>query len=888
MKILCTRPSQIDENEPPHENDIPDRHLSDRHLEQEYCCICGMPLILRYRFVPIEQIGKGGFGRTFTALDLQFKKSKRVIKQLYPKNPLSPQQRKKAEDLFEREAEVLNDLKHNQIPRIYAFFGLSVPKDSRFPAPLGNSQQEFFYLAQEYIEGRDLEQELEQEGKFSESEVLEVLRQVLEILDYIHNYKQESVIHRDIKPSNILRSKNSRKNQELHLIDFGAVRQVIQVVEENAVEGETIIGSPGFAPPEQERDGQVSFSSDLYSLAATCVCLLTGQNPGRLRVPFQLQEWQRHTVVSAKLAAILNRMLEPNPERRFESANAVLEKLYRTKLLRKRKRDRPEVWLAWIATTVIIALIARWQSVRWEPLLPGSYFSRGEEILLDKDTYDTDPDNLECQKAFSKKEKGSEDFGKGEYEQAEISFDEAVQRFKAARDSNLGCIGGDPETLIYLNNAKANQSSTAPLTIAVSIPIGGKATNTIAKKILFGVAHAQNKLNESNGIDGRLLQVIIAKDNTKDNYKDLNDPDTAQKVAEHLVRNRLKGNDSEEDEFKGDEFRGEILGVIGHYTSDSTLAAGEIYEGNMVAVSPNSTAIRTTSENHDNGFFKHEFNLTNWSFRVSPDDSTAAEELVGSLPENTKAAILYYGKSRYSRSLSAAFEKEILSEKIAEKIVSKCNFSQADQKDIAQCVSHARENDVEVLMLTLTSEVRDRFIEAVSDSAVQEDIRSLQLLGGDSFYDREVLSKLGERAVGMKLGVPWHRDFALGWFLEEARELWGEEIKYLDWKTAVSFDATQVLIEGLKRTQNPNRQSLYKTISGQGFSVEGVTGRIEFNGELDPLKRHDRLVNEENEDKLGVLVEVRERGECPSYTEDSSEDDGSNSKYDFCLLPEQP
>ncbi|NJL63897.1 MAG: protein kinase [Methylacidiphilales bacterium] len=117
---------------------------------------------------------------------------------------------------------------------------------------------------------------MKKKRNFSETEAIEVLQEILGILKFIHANPKKTLIHRDIKPSNIVRS---NQDEQLYLIDFGAVKQVVKVVEEGADSSETVIVSPGFSPPEQVHGKTVTFTSDLYSLAASCVCLLTGKNP---------------------------------------------------------------------------------------------------------------------------------------------------------------------------------------------------------------------------------------------------------------------------------------------------------------------------------------------------------------------------------------------------------------------------------------------------------------------------------------------------------------------------------------------------------------------------------------------------------------------------------
>lgn len=311
MEVYCTRSSC-----PRPQNNFAD--LDDtatlKTAQQKYCTTCGMPLILKERYLPLKLLGRGGFGAAFLAIDRDTPRMRRcVVKQFKPAGNLTQSQLEIAQKLFEREAEVLEDLgsQHDQIPDLFAFFELTVRS-------MESGQDKFFYLVQEFIDGKSLEEEVAENGRFSEAQVLEVLQQILPVLQFVHEHGS---IHRDIKPSNIMRHRNGK----LYLLDFGAVKQVTTSATTSASTG---IYSMGFAPPEQMSGGQVYPSTDLYALAVTAITLLTTQEAAALFDAYSNQwNWRSQVTVNNRLADVLDRMLLPAPNQRFGSAQEVMAAL---------------------------------------------------------------------------------------------------------------------------------------------------------------------------------------------------------------------------------------------------------------------------------------------------------------------------------------------------------------------------------------------------------------------------------------------------------------------------------------------------------------------------------------------------------------------------------
>jgi serine/threonine protein kinase len=277
-------------------------------IAQKFCANCGMPLFLAGRYLTEKPLARGGFGAAYTARDRYTPAMRRcVVKQLMPTG-LVGQQLEIAKQMFDREGEVLERLgTHPQIPDLLAFFEVQAGSDN------------FFYLAQEFIDGFTLEQLVEQHGAISEPDVVEIMNSLLPVLQFVH---ENGSIHRDIKPSNIM----IRKADQIYfLLDFGAVKQVTAAA---AGQKSTGIFTPGYGAPEQMRGDKVFPSSDLYAFAVTCLFLLTGKQPDELfDVNTNQWKWRDAIAVNPHLARLLDRMLETAPNSRFDSAKAVLDAL---------------------------------------------------------------------------------------------------------------------------------------------------------------------------------------------------------------------------------------------------------------------------------------------------------------------------------------------------------------------------------------------------------------------------------------------------------------------------------------------------------------------------------------------------------------------------------
>lgn len=285
---------------------------SPNSVNRDRCADCKKSLVLKGKYVAVDILGKGGFGKTYLGLDLQ-RTTYFAIKQLLHRDPsglpLDPHARK----LFRREAEQLRKLGGGyEIPDFIDFF----------------EEDGTLYIVSEYIEGKTLRALVRGEedcGKgrngtttivFNEDDVVYFLLNMLLLLKRIHHL---GVIHRDIKPENVM-----WRDSSYVLIDFGAARVL------SSPSNGTIIVSGSYSPEEQLR-GQSSYASDIYGLGVTCLFLLTGREPHELQDSHTRRWIWRDFLgtneVTEDLALVLDRMVSRRQQERYSSAQEVLEAL---------------------------------------------------------------------------------------------------------------------------------------------------------------------------------------------------------------------------------------------------------------------------------------------------------------------------------------------------------------------------------------------------------------------------------------------------------------------------------------------------------------------------------------------------------------------------------
>lgn len=256
--------------------------------------------IWRQRYRPERRLSKRSGRHTYLAQDLLT--SEQVVIKLLLFGPDFDWADLK---LFEREAQILQTLSHPAIPEYRDHFEISL-EGGRGLA-----------LVQTYIDAPSLQEWMEQGRRFAEPEVRELAQKLLRILVYLHEL-HPPVIHRDLKPSNILLG----SDQQVYLVDFGSV-QAAAPREQGSY---TVVGSYGYMPLEQF-GGRTVPASDLYSLGATLIHLLTGQHPADLPQERSRIVFEQAVQLSPPFRDWLRWMTEPLAADRPASARQALEAL---------------------------------------------------------------------------------------------------------------------------------------------------------------------------------------------------------------------------------------------------------------------------------------------------------------------------------------------------------------------------------------------------------------------------------------------------------------------------------------------------------------------------------------------------------------------------------
>jgi len=390
--------------------------------------------------------------------------------------------------------------------------------------------------------------------------------------------------------------------------------------------------------------------------------------------------------------------------------------------------------------------------------------SAGERILIQPEALGA-PTIAELAAA---KQQGALALAAGNFAQAVTAFEHARTLYR-----------NDPETLIYLNNARIG--NTPSYGVAVTVPIGGNTT-PFALEMLRGFAQAQHQINQAGGINGRPLKLWIVDDN--------DDPARAAELVPVLADNP------------------DILAVMGHWSSGTTLAAAPAYDQHqLVLINPVSTSTDITG-------------ISDYVFRMIPNNAIVGRTMADyALTQQSASAVavFYDSTSAYSESLKTEFASAVSAR--GGRMAGEFDLSIAEFR-AGSLVESAIAQGAEALFLVPAPDTVDRALQLVAAND-----RQLALLGDiGNLYGMKTLEVGRQAAVGMVLPIPWHIDSdPTAAFTQTSRQLWGADV---NWATALTYDSTQALIQAVR--QAPSRAGIQQVLASSDFTAPGVREPIRF------------------------------------------------------------
>jgi serine/threonine protein kinase len=823
---------------------------------------------MRGRYKIIEKIGKGGFGETFLAQDLQIPGNPyRLLKKFLPQHR-DESVIQHAKEYFEREATILDNLRHDRIPRLNDFF----------------EEEGEFYLVMEYIRGKTLAQVLSSGQLMSESEVIDLLEDILKILTYLHEFpfgevgtpenelNISHVIHRDIKPSNIICRERDGK---LVLIDFGAVKQISQISTRNQNRDPLTLAfnSGDYTPPEQYRGAGPKPPNDIYALGIVGLEALTGKTSDEA---YTTQSATNPPISgSSDLREILDKMTRARISDRYQSARDVLADLAGL-------RSRNNLISPSNSPTTVVSSKPR-KNNEWIKLILLALLAIITAFIIHNIfTPSTIPDpfiGASISSGVSYFEMEGKPLNKSEKElmvKANISFKD--QKFKEAYENlyNLRqnsediSIKNNPQLLIYMNNAKvmywARKQKEKVYTIAAAFPI----TRERGEQALYGIAHLQHRVvNQESENDLHFnfrgweqdlekkpkiyLNIAVADDD--------NNSKTVFNLAKMISDKEINKENTEK----------QVIAVIGHYTSEVTCEALRAYNESdplIPIISPLSTLsdLRGQCGNRQNKDF---FRTTSSSlYEAKALSETAKIYLKTSSKTNPKIIVFYKvakpgeEKREFSSDLFIQFKNQL---KIDEKNVFDLNNDASTENGKKQI------KDADIIVIfpdgkNANASNEDRVFERAKKVLKEAEIKpnNYLILGSNPLLTslgQETLKKLHNKLV---IATDWSEDIGNQQFISQYKDrrdstqskdepvgLWGGS---LNRTTALSYEAAQVLSELIDKGKT-TRQDIINTLNSRTIKPQSYVfkdGRtISFDDKGDRNEIRQRILVTPNEEGNG-------------------------------------
>ncbi len=414
-------------------------------------------------------------------------------------------------------------------------------------------------------------------------------------------------------------------------------------------------------------------------------------------------------------------------------------------------------------------------------------------------------------------------------------------------EEDFGSDNKNPE--IFIRNANneifdGGKCDGKSYTVAVPVPADGKDPRKAAE-MLRGFAHAQAEVNNTCGINGKGLTLLIVDD----------------------------GDDAEEQAIKVSQAilsLENILAVVGHWTSNVSLAAAEVYKNDgLVLVTPISIA--------DNlGSYPYAFRMN----PVSQDGATALSSYLLS-QDIELARIIHAEPNKYSVELRDKLEADFRFRLGSSSSEHFDNYFEGGEikADVKNKLRSLSDNETALVLFPSIDYSEQAFKLIDEIGRIPLDL----FLVGDmaNLYTTEILNMNAAR--GMVLAVSWHFDDPKSKrFSCDAHKLWGGPVNHA---TAMSYNAIKAVVEAMKKSRSPDRQSVYSTLNSADFSVEGVSGEFTFD-----KNRVSGAVGEDSIVRTPVqLVQVRGPREGSSSVEDDfgftdGRTSGSESRLAFVPL----
>ena len=753
--------------------------------------------IVNGRYKTIQELGRGGFGITYTAYDTWRSPLVVVLKQI--SITATDNNNKLERDTgyiakLEAEAQVLRELKHPCIPEFFESF----------------EADNYYYIVQQCIEGHDLSHEIRPGEPLSELEAVNILRNILKILKFVH---QNNIIHRDIKPANIIRRHSDGK---LFLIDFGAVKEV--ATEHTNVAGVTltrIIQSRGYTPVEQ-LNGQPRQNSDIYALGIIIMQAVTGFSIDAINNPetVLLKDsrcnnyiWQEYAPqVSFRLKEIISKMIKYSFCDRYQTADEVLLAInspVKVSLWKKIKQFLNNIFTQWQKLLKFIALAVA--ACCLLILFKNNPFFRPNICANIDDNISCGEEILDPLSKGSIRSRAAEEYKQKQYQGAATNYQRSWQRERR-----------DAESLIYLNNSLLEASKLDYYTIAVAVPLSSDENASIknsrlAQNFLRGVAQAQTEVNLSLSKKNALFQLLPGQEilesktisgNSDRGLKvvivdDGNNIEQAKKTAQTIAETP------------------QILGVVGNYTSGMTLAAVDTYEQNNLAQISFGTTTEELSTDYRSNFFRVVY--------TTDEEAESVVKYIQSIDAQKKQVAGFYNPdSPYSNYFWIELSDRLKQEGIP---VYKA-FDIADDDFSTQlALKEATDNNVNVYVLLPDGQVTNALSNAIE--IIKADNGKNFIIGGNPLVTPKITQLDVTPTTNIAASIFWHPLSPQNpQFLASSGQLWEANIQN---GTPVTYDAAIALIEAIKLQAKPSRKGTIAELANPEFLIEGATGSIKFN-----------------------------------------------------------